>query len=72
MSAVAEVLKKLSIQKGDILLVSDYRVKMQLLNMPPPDGVDFNVPVLFAKESDIRKVDRHDLEEALKLLDANK
>ena len=72
MSAVAEVLKKLSVKPGDILVVGDWEVREQLLRMKPPPEINFYVPVIFAEGADIHKARREDLEDALRRMDAEK
>ena len=70
-AGIRDAISKLSLKKGDILLVSDPWVRDVLLKMRPPEGIDFRVPIIFAKNGDIGKCSRSELEEALRLLDGN-
>ena len=70
-AGIRDAISKLSLQKGDILLVSDNWVMQTLARMKPPEGIDFGVPIVFAPEGSIQKVSREQLEDALKLLDKN-
>lgn len=70
-AGIRDAISKLSLQKGDILLVSDDWVMQTLTHMKPPEGIDFPVPIVFAPNGCIQKVNREQLEEALKLLDKN-
>ena len=71
-AGIRDRLNKLSIAKGDILVTSDPWIRDTLVKMRPPEGIDFTVPVLFAKDvSKLTTVKREQLEEALKLLDDN-
>ena len=69
-AGIRDRLQKLSLKKGDILLTSDPWIQDTLTKMKPPEGIDFSVPIVFAKNlDDLRTVGREKLEEALRLLD---
>ena len=70
-AGIRDAISKLSLQKGDILLVSDNWVMQTLTRMKPPEGIDFSVPIVFAPDGSIQKVNREQLEEAIRLLDKN-
>ena len=70
-AGIRDAISKLSLKKGDILIVSDSWVMRTITQMKPPDGMDFHVPIIYAEDCDIKTVGRKQLEDALKLLDAD-
>ena len=70
-AGIRDAISKLSLQRGDILLVSDNWVMQTLTHMKPPEGIDFHIPIVFAPSGSIAKVNREQLEEAIRILDVN-
>jgi len=68
-AGIRDAISKLTLKRGDILVVSEPWVRDVLLNMRPPEGIDFQVPVVFAPTGSLLKAGRKELEDALEMLE---
>lgn len=70
-AGIRDAISKLSLKRGDILIISDQWVMNTLTHMKPPEGIDFNVPIVFSPKgmASIEIVPRERLEAVLKQLD---